>query len=130
MRSFPVNRYPPSSCRIPSGPTASVRGMPPMAMKRASAGSLSETLPPSDAGGDQQRTSPDSRPVRQRAQIPDAVRRDADQVPGEEDLGAEAPGLRRRSRRQLIAAHAVREAKVVLDHRGGSGLTAGGHGLD
>src|ERR1700730_791288 len=47
--------------------------------------------PPLDAGGDQQRTSPNTCPVRQRAQIPGAVGRDADQVSGQKDLGAEAP---------------------------------------
>src|SRR6202011_617281 len=46
-----------------------------------------------------------------------SIRADVRQPPGQQDLGTEAAGLGGGPGRELVAADAVREPQVVLDHR-------------
>ena len=84
---------------------------------------LDRELPPGDAAGEDDRARSDDIA----AVEVDLARRGVDALDraGDEDLGAEPACLLQRAAGELVAGHAGREAEVVLDPRGGTGLTAG-----
>ena len=80
-------------------------------------------LPPGDAAGEDDRARSDDVAAVEVDLSPRGV--DAVNRAGDEDLGAETAGLLQRATGELVAGHAGREAEVILDPRGGTGLTAG-----